>query len=105
MLPILKSGSNAKLCFSETYCPHHVVTSLFMCVCMFALIRWAGVGTTDSHEPRGFGLPFQRRLFFSKVYTHTLASALPHAASSAYRRATWAAEAGANRWEEQTSAK
>lgn len=74
---------------------------------MFALIQWAGVGTTDSHEPRGFGLPFQRCLFFflSKVYTHTLASALPHAASSAYRRAMWAAEAGANRWEEQTSAK
>lgn len=34
-----------------------------------------------------------------------LASALPHAASSAYQRAMWAAEAGVNRWEEQTSAK
>ncbi len=80
----------------------NITVCVYACLCLFGGLVSA---QQDSHEPRGFGLPFQRRLFFSKVYTHILASALPHAASSAYWRATWAAEAGANRWEEQTSAK
>lgn len=32
VLPITVTGSNAKLCFALTYCPHHVA-SVCICIC------------------------------------------------------------------------
>ena len=36
ILPIIVTGSNAKLCFALTYCPHHVV---YVCVCICACVQ------------------------------------------------------------------
>ena len=34
ILPIIVTGSNAKLCFALTYCPHHVVYVCVLCICV-----------------------------------------------------------------------
>lgn len=37
IFPIIVIGSNAKLCFALTYCPHHVVY-VCVCVCLYILL-------------------------------------------------------------------
>lgn len=111
ILPIIVTGSNAKLCIALTYCPHHVVSSEYnvcACVCaceyVYVYIRMADGSLPDSHEPRGLHLPFQICLFFKSLHTltqahsHTLLPQLVNVQRGLCRLR-------ANRWEEQTGIK
>lgn len=132
------TGSNAKLCFALTYCPHHVVYALVYvsmcapvcvrridwrpCVCLRVLrlcaftVHVSGGGwwrcTNQSRTWRirftiskmPMFLKFTHTQARTRAYTpthrHTRTITRPHTAYPACQRATWAAEACANRWEE-----